>query len=267
VTHDVLRDVVAVCKAEHPKEACGFIIGDPKTMVGSRIVTVPNIHPTPEINYTMGSADILAAYKDADDKGHDVIAVYHSHTASPPILSSGAPDKDVEKALDTTLAYLVVSTKDAERPTALAWRIDMPFLGVKKAVEIPLRPVSADDPMGFSIPVLPWSLTPGNLVEITYRRSRGEGEIAFIAEVIHGDAEMVILKPRVRSSVNSLALSRIVSVQVITECEQAKEIRREVIACLRHAAGAIAAGDCNLVEQLIAVPAAAFPPGIETSIR
>lgn len=267
VTHDVLRDVVTAARAEHPKEACGFIVGDPKTMVGSRVVVVPNIHQSPEINYLMGSAEILAAYKDADDKGEEIIAVYHSHTNSAPILSSGGPDKDVENAHDTTLAYLVVSTRDIQKPTALAWRIATPFIGMKVAEEIPLRPTNPGDSMGFSPPMLPWSLTPGNLVEITYRRARGEGQIVFIATVVSGDSEMVILKPRIKSGVNSLPLSRIVSVQVITESEAAKDVRREVIACLRHAAAAVSSGDCNLVEQLIAVPAAAFPVGIETSVR
>ena len=267
VTPDVLRDVVAVCRAAHPREACGFILGDAKTMIGARIIAVENLHQTPEINYTMGSAEILAAYKEADDTGQEIVAVYHSHTASPPILSSGAPDKDVENALDTTLAYLVVSTRDIQRPTALAWRIATPFIGMRVAEEIPLRPTAVGDPLGFTAPVLPWSLSPGNVVEITYRRARGEGQIVFIATVTDGDAETVMLKPRLKSGVNSLPLSRIVAVQVITESELAKEVRREVIACLRHAAAAVSSGDCNLVEQLIAVPAAAFPPGIQTSIR
>lgn len=267
VTHDVLRDVVAVCKAESPKEACGFIVADPKVMIGSRVIVVPNVHQTPETNYDMRSTDILAAYKDADDAGQEIIAVFHSHTASPPILSSGAPDKDVENAHDTTLAYLVVSTRDIQRPTALAWRIATPFIGMRVAEEIPLRPTAIGDPLGYTAPVLPWSLTPGNIVEITYNRARGEGQIVFTATVTDGDAEMVRLNPRVKSGVNSLPLSRIVAVQVIKESELAKDVRREVIACLRHAAAAVSRGDCNLVEQLIAIPAAAFPPDIETSIR
>jgi proteasome lid subunit RPN8/RPN11 len=267
VTHDVLRDVVAVCRSESPNEACGFIVGDPKTMVGSRIIIVPNIHQTPEVNYLMGSAEILAAYKDADDAGEEIIAVYHSHTATPPILSSGRPDADVENAHDTTLAYLVVSTRDIQRPTALAWRIATPFVGMRVAEEIPLRPTAIGDSLGFVAPVLPWALTPGNVVEITYRRARGEGQIVFTATVTDGDRDTVMLKPRIKSGVNSLPLERIVAVQVISESDLAKDVRREVIACLRHAAAAVSSGDCNLVEQLIAVPAAAFPAAIETSIR
>lgn len=267
VTHDVLRDVVAVCQTEKPKEACGFILGDPKVRVGTQVIPTKNIHPTPEINYMMDTPDILAAYQRADESGMEVLAVFHSHTASPPILSSGGPDKDVENAHDTTLAYLVVSTRDPQHPTARAWRIATPYIGMRVAEEIPLRPVASGDPLAFVPPSLPWALSPGNVVEITYRRARGEGQIVFQATITGGDADMVMLKPRIKSGVNSLPIERVISVQVITESDVAKEVRREVIASLRHAAAAVSSGDCNLVEQLVAVAAAAFPAGIETSVR
>lgn len=267
VTSDVLRDVVTLCRAAHPKEACGFIIGTPTTMVGRRVVAVDNIHPTPTVNYRMADNDVVRIHHQADDAGEEVIAVFHSHTDSPPILSSGGPDKDVENAHDIGLAYLVVSTRNLERPTARAWRINLPFVGVREAEEIPLRPVRPEDPLGPSAPVLPWALTPGNQVEISYRRFRGTGTIVMQAEITHGGAETVFLNPRLKSGVNSLPVERILSVRVLIESAAAQDVRREAIACLRHAAAALSSGDVNLVEQLIAVPAAAFPATIETSIR
>jgi [CysO sulfur-carrier protein]-S-L-cysteine hydrolase len=266
VTDDVLRDVVTFCRAQHPNEACGFIVGTPKTLVGRRVVTMENIHPRPQRNYRMDNDAVVALHHAVDDAGEEIVAVFHSHTDSPPIFSSGHDHKDLEQAHDTGVAYLIVSTR-TEHTTARAWRVALPFIGQKVAEEIPLLPTKPGDPLGPAVPVLPWALSIGNQVQIQYRRFRGTGIITMEATITDGDRETVFMTPRLKSGVNSLPIERIAYVQVITESPQAKEVRREAIACLRHAAAALSSGDVNLVEQLIAVPAAAFPATIETSIR
>lgn len=272
VTNDVLRDVVGFCRAEHPREACGFIVG--ANGVGTRVVPMVNEHSDPTRNYRMNNVAIVEAYRVADDAGEEILAAYHSHPNGPPILSQGRPDADLENAADTSIAYLVVSTKDPQRPTARAWRITAPFIGVREAEEIPLRASATGVPAPPEPPALPWALTAGNYVEITYQRSRGAGVISMLATVTGGLVRTaseattdVLLRPRLKSGVNSLPIDRILQVQVITESDTAKEVRREAISCLRHAAAALSAGDVALVERLIAVPAAAFPAAIETSVR
>jgi proteasome lid subunit RPN8/RPN11 len=262
------------CLGRIPEEACGFIVGPRNTYSGVRVVPMRNVHPAPEKNYDMDPQEILKTYATFDEHGEDVVAVYHSHIESQPILSSGRSDTDVEKAQDLGVAYMVIGIIEGQ-PRARAYRIRQPYVGVREPIEVPLNVTPSGDPWAPDIPLLPWALTPGQEVKIRYvsHHSGQAGQIGqrtekwVTATVIALDvehADTVILEPKLKGGIRRLPLDRIQDVIVLREVMEGHELRRAVIRCARHVIAACASGeDLSGVQDLIQVMAAAFPPGIE----
>ena len=92
-----------------PDEACGLLagpLGTGKVMVAYRC---RNDAASARL-YTVNSQDMLRADRDAQDRGLEIIGVYHSHTHTEPYPSP----TDVAQAPDPGWHYVIVSLKDAE---------------------------------------------------------------------------------------------------------------------------------------------------------
>lgn len=71
--------VVAHARRDHPDECCGIIAG--KDGVATRVFEMENADRSPT-GFTFDSAEWLRVYREVDDADEDLLAVYHSHTAT-----------------------------------------------------------------------------------------------------------------------------------------------------------------------------------------
>jgi proteasome lid subunit RPN8/RPN11 len=84
------RELTEICRAAHPREAAGFLLG----RLADGVITVTDITPWRESSTGTDSFAIpehelhrAAAY--AQDLGEDIVALYHSHPSGQSRLSDG----------------------------------------------------------------------------------------------------------------------------------------------------------------------------------
>jgi len=75
----LLDQVLAHARRDHPDECCGVIAG--KDGTASRVIPMENAERSPT-GFAFGSGEWLRVYRDVDDADEDLLAVYHSHTAT-----------------------------------------------------------------------------------------------------------------------------------------------------------------------------------------
>ncbi|HAU22754.1 MAG TPA: peptidase [Erythrobacter sp.] len=92
VTRDVVEAMHAAAYEEHPREACGMLLGN-----GGRITAfrrVRNVHPTPETHFEIDPQALIDAHRDARGGGLQLLGYFHSHPNS----SANPSAKDREMA-------------------------------------------------------------------------------------------------------------------------------------------------------------------------
>ena len=118
IPRPVLDAVTAHARAVWPIECCGLLAGVVDGGVGrvTRHFPVRNDLDSPT-EYATNPRDMLDAMKAMRAAGTDVLAIYHSHPASPPVPSS----KDIERnSWGESAAHVIVGLAGAE-PDVRAW--------------------------------------------------------------------------------------------------------------------------------------------------
>lgn len=112
-----LRDaVIAHAREAAPNEACGLIAG--RDGVPTRAIRCANAHPLPMTRYLIDPREQLRIFRDMDEQGEELVAIYHSHPASQPYPS---PTDRAESHYPDAV-YVLVSLR-AEAPEVRAFRI------------------------------------------------------------------------------------------------------------------------------------------------
>lgn len=111
------NEMVAHAREDDPNECCGILAGkDEKVLKLYRMV---NIEASP-YRYRMDAKELLNVYREIDDGGWDIVAIYHSHTHSEAYPSA----TDVRLATWPEARYLLVSLLDKENPPIRAFHIE-----------------------------------------------------------------------------------------------------------------------------------------------
>ena len=110
-------ELIAHCRREYPKEACGILAGQDGRVV--QIYPMTNVEESP-IGYAMDPKEQLRVEKQMRGRGQQMIGIYHSHTATDAYPSS----VDVSLAISPELSYVLVSLKDRQTPVLKSYRID-----------------------------------------------------------------------------------------------------------------------------------------------
>jgi len=118
-------EIIAHARDDAPREACGLIAGRDGAL---RLIRCRNAHPTPVSRYLLDPQDQIAAFRDFEARGEELVAIYHSHPLSQPYPS---PTDRAEAHYPEAL-YLLVSLRTAV-PELHAFRINDGFVR-----EIPL---------------------------------------------------------------------------------------------------------------------------------
>jgi proteasome lid subunit RPN8/RPN11 len=104
-----LRDaMVATCVRALPDEGCGLLVGTPDGEV-AQVVASPNVAASAKV-YEIDPKVLLRTFRDAEQRGLEVIGVFHSHTHSEAYPSP----TDVRQAPDPAWHYVLVSLRDPE---------------------------------------------------------------------------------------------------------------------------------------------------------
>lgn len=124
----MFEEIVAHAKAEYPNEACGVLAGQGGRPV--RVYAMRNAEASPVV-YRFDSAEQVQVFRELDDRGWDLLGIFHSHThteayPSPtdradahwtdPVTGEDAPAYPGTR-------YLILSLAN-EEPTLRAFRFD-----------------------------------------------------------------------------------------------------------------------------------------------
>ncbi len=110
--------IVAHARRDHPDEACGVVAGPAGSDRPTRFVPMLNAARSPTF-YEFDSQDLLALYREMDERDEEPVVVYHSHTAT-----EAYPSRtDVSLAMEPGAHYVLVSTRDPDGEEFRSYRI------------------------------------------------------------------------------------------------------------------------------------------------
>lgn len=116
IPRDIYDGMIKHCIADYPNEACGFLGGvDGEVKV---LYNLPNAAASP-IYYRPADKEMIAAINDIDERDQELVGIFHSHVASPPIPSP----TDKREAHYPDAVYLIVSLLDLDNPLTRGWLI------------------------------------------------------------------------------------------------------------------------------------------------
>lgn len=110
------QTMLAHLQAAYPLEACGLMAGRDGTI--KRIYPVAN-RLASSYAFEMEPVEQVEAMLDLEERGLELLAIYHSHPQGP----AGPSAIDVAKAYYPEAAQLIVSLRDREHPTVRAFSI------------------------------------------------------------------------------------------------------------------------------------------------
>lgn len=109
--------MIGHCYDGFPLEACGLLAGPPGSSDGVACYPARNAAESSRV-YTIDPRDHLRADRDAEDRGFEILGVFHSHTHTDPYPSP----TDVAQAPDPGWHYVLVSLRD-DAPMTRSYRI------------------------------------------------------------------------------------------------------------------------------------------------
>ena len=115
ISRALLDEIVAHARSEAPNECCGMVASDDGRAV--KVSPAVNAAASP-LRYEIEPADQYRIEMAIDEGGHDLGAIYHSHTRSEPYPSQ----TDVNLAFHPHALYVIVGLASGE-PDVRAYRI------------------------------------------------------------------------------------------------------------------------------------------------
>ena len=107
IKRETLAKIVNHAQKIAPIEACGYLAA--KDGIVNKHYELTNIDQS-EVHFSFDPKEQFAAIKDARAQGLEVVAVYHSHPASPARPSG----EDIRLAYDPNISYVIVSLANGQ---------------------------------------------------------------------------------------------------------------------------------------------------------
>jgi [CysO sulfur-carrier protein]-S-L-cysteine hydrolase len=102
-------ELVAHAREEAPNECCGMIGGNDGDV--STVYRSINAEASP-LRYSLDANDQFRIMREMEERGEDLVGIYHSHTGS----AAYPSQTDVNLAAYPEAVYLIVSLQDPEKP-------------------------------------------------------------------------------------------------------------------------------------------------------
>ncbi|MBI4289628.1 MAG: M67 family metallopeptidase [Chloroflexi bacterium] len=109
-------EIIAHSREDNPNECCGLLMGADGKVLELRRMT-NSLHSP--MRYNVEPKELLQAHRDMDEKGWDIIGIYHSHTHTQAYPSA----TDIQLAFWPDALYFIVSLEDSRQPRLRAFRI------------------------------------------------------------------------------------------------------------------------------------------------
>jgi len=118
IRRELVDEIVAHARRDHPDEACGVIAGPDGSDRPERFIPMLNAARSPTF-YEFDSGDLLKLYREMDANDEVPVVIYHSHTAT-----EAYPSRtDVSYASEPDAHYVLVSTRDPDTHEFRSYRI------------------------------------------------------------------------------------------------------------------------------------------------
>ena len=117
ISRPLFQEMLTAAQASAPLEACGMLAGTGQRATKCYILT--NADASAQ-HYSMLPAEQFAAVKDARSHGLRMLAIWHSHPASPARMSA----EDMRLAYTPDVAYVIISLADAAGPQMRAFEVN-----------------------------------------------------------------------------------------------------------------------------------------------
>ncbi len=126
ITPDIMADMVKHAEENAPVEACGLLVG-----VGAEVTKSYRLTNADASNehFSLDPKEQFAVIKEIRPQGWDVLAVYHSHPATPARMSQ----EDLRLAFAPEMRYVIVSLVDKDHPQVKCFTVSE-----GKAIEEPV---------------------------------------------------------------------------------------------------------------------------------
>jgi proteasome lid subunit RPN8/RPN11 len=109
IPHAIYDELLEHAREEAPNECCGLIGGSDG--VAKTAYRARNAEASP-LRYNLDPQDQFRIMSEMEERGEELSAIYHSHTASPAYPSQ----TDINLAAYPDALYLIVSLAEGERP-------------------------------------------------------------------------------------------------------------------------------------------------------
>ncbi|MDX3187569.1 M67 family metallopeptidase [Streptomyces sp. MN03-5084-2B] len=118
IRRELVDEIVAHARRDHPDEACGVIAGPEGSDSPERFIPMLNAARSPTF-YEFDSGDLLKLYRELAANDEVPVVIYHSHTAT-----EAYPSRtDASIAAEPDAHYVLVSTRDPEVHEFRSYRI------------------------------------------------------------------------------------------------------------------------------------------------
>jgi proteasome lid subunit RPN8/RPN11 len=118
IARETYDAIVAHARRDHPDEACGVVAGPAGSDRPERFIPMVNAARSPTF-YEFDTHDLLALYREMDDRDEEPVIVYHSHTAT-----EAYPSRtDISYASEPGAHYVLVSTREPDTVEFRSYRI------------------------------------------------------------------------------------------------------------------------------------------------
>jgi [CysO sulfur-carrier protein]-S-L-cysteine hydrolase len=109
ISQEILDQLIAHAREEAPNECCGMIGGEDGA--GATVYRSINAEASP-LRYSLDPNDQFRIMHEMEERGEDLLAIYHSHTAS----AAYPSQTDVNLAAYPDAVYAIVSLQDPQHP-------------------------------------------------------------------------------------------------------------------------------------------------------
>jgi [CysO sulfur-carrier protein]-S-L-cysteine hydrolase len=115
IAKDLADEIVAHALKDRPNECCGMVSG--ADGVATEVFRARNALASP-FSFDMEPADQFGIYTTIEERGEEILAIYHSHTKSPAEPSQS--DRNNARSWPDPV-WLIVSLADPENPDLRGW--------------------------------------------------------------------------------------------------------------------------------------------------
>jgi [CysO sulfur-carrier protein]-S-L-cysteine hydrolase len=111
ISQKIVEAILEKSRVEYPDECCGVILGPVGSDSPVRLKSMINAAHSPTF-YEFDPKDLLALYREVDDKDEEIVVIYHSHTET-----EARPSRtDIAYAGEPGAHYVLVSTREEIAP-------------------------------------------------------------------------------------------------------------------------------------------------------